>query len=1021
MASNIAKSGLNGLSKMFKKLVPDLQKTNKGLNIGLRRVLQYTIGIRSLYVLFNRVRGAIKEGVNNLAQWRDGNNRVNENLSIFISSLLQFKNQLAAAFEPIIAIVVPILNTFIDSMIEAMNVLAQFIAKVTGQQTWIRATKVQKNYADSLKGTAKAAKEASGALAPFDDLQILNKKNASGTGSIDPNDMFEEVSLTEMDEKVNEWINKLKLAWDMADFTDFGRDIGEWLRNALNSINWDSIKGTAKKIAKSIATLINGFVETEGLGDSIGRTIAEAINTAFEFVYSFVSNLHWDSIGKFIGDALLGFVYKIDAKLIGETIGQVLWGALQLAFHFVTTFAEGDGFKELGNKISDLINGFFEKMAQKDAQTGKNGWQMLGETLTTGISGILETITVALNGLHWEEIGQAIFDLITSIDWEQLLSDFSKLADAVINGISKAISGKSASDSTISLLKAAIAGAIVLAAANGFGVGALEILSPEVILTVAAVKLIADSVEMQQQRTKAHNTEDVNDMINKKTSMNELQNAAAQGVIISDKRIQQVRDEYQKFVDELKNSPWPGVRKEAQKYEEEIWVLDQRLADVRAQMEKNHPELKAQLDMYPHLGDSYERAANVLTEYNKIIGEQTEQYYYMRTEEEGHQQVVENSIREFDEYGNMIVDLGNAATGAGAKLEVVDDNIVDLGNAASDASVPFEVVDDKVSELGGTAKTTSSAVTNLTDDVVELTPAVVDVKDSVTDLHPAMDDAITDFEVLESTVEGSGENISDGFLGGLQKLKQGWEDFWNDLIFWFKEAWIIGSPSKLMEGFGVFIVEGLIIGIDSMKTKVHEIWENIKSTITEAVTTIKENVMTKIDNFKLLFLGAFVTLQSKFISIWNNIKDGVKSPINAIIGLFEGMVNKIIDGLNGLIEKANNFSKAFKFTNPFTKETTSMDLNIGKLNHISIPRLAQGAVIPPNREFMAMLGDQRQGTNIEAPLDTITEAFADVVGSMRTTGNAVMTLDGQTFARLVVPYVMNELDRRGYNVKVLEG
>ena len=40
-----------------------------------------------------------------------------------------------------------------------------------------------------------------------------------------------------------------------------------------------------------------------------------------------------------------------------------------------------------------------------------------------------------------------------------------------------------------------------------------------------------------------------------------------------------------------------------------------------------------------------------------------------------------------------------------------------------------------------------------------------------------------------------------------------------------------------------------------------------------------------------------------------------------------------------------------------------------------IPRLAQGAVIPPNREFMAVLGDQKSGTNIEAPLETMVQAF----------------------------------------------
>ena len=54
-------------------------------------------------------------------------------------------------------------------------------------------------------------------------------------------------------------------------------------------------------------------------------------------------------------------------------------------------------------------------------------------------------------------------------------------------------------------------------------------------------------------------------------------------------------------------------------------------------------------------------------------------------------------------------------------------------------------------------------------------------------------------------------------------------------------------------------------------------------------------------------------------------------------------------------------------------------INTRLLNIPKIPLLAEGAVIPPNREFMAVLGDQRHGTNIEAPLSTIQEAVANVM------------------------------------------
>mgnify|MGYP007122093631 CR=1 FL=1 len=50
-----------------------------------------------------------------------------------------------------------------------------------------------------------------------------------------------------------------------------------------------------------------------------------------------------------------------------------------------------------------------------------------------------------------------------------------------------------------------------------------------------------------------------------------------------------------------------------------------------------------------------------------------------------------------------------------------------------------------------------------------------------------------------------------------------------------------------------------------------------------------------------------------------------------------------------------------------------------KFNFVKIPKLAQGAVLPPNQPFLSMVGDQRNGTNVEAPLDTIKQAVAEVM------------------------------------------
>ena len=83
--------------------------------------------------------------------------------------------------------------------------------------------------------------------------------------------------------------------------------------------------------------------------------------------------------------------------------------------------------------------------------------------------------------------------------------------------------------------------------------------------------------------------------------------------------------------------------------------------------------------------------------------------------------------------------------------------------------------------------------------------------------------------------------------------------------------------------------------------------------------------------------------------------------------------------MNWLIDKANKIS----FTVPGWVPGLGVKhfgVYIPKINELQIPKLAQGAVIPPNREFMAVLGDQKHGTNIEAPLDTIKQAVAEVLG-----------------------------------------
>lgn len=186
-------------------------------------------------------------------------------------------------------------------------------------------------------------------------------------------------------------------------------------------------------------------------------------------------------------------------------------------------------------------------------------------------------------------------------------------------------------------------------------------------------------------------------------------------------------------------------------------------------------------------------------------------------------------------------------------------------------------------------------------------------------------------------------------------------------IFEFVMGVIVPTIDYLITYFDGFvkIIEGLLCG------DLGEVWEGVKEIFNgwwEWLVDIWEAVKTFfVDAFDnaVEFMGGFwEDIGSGFTEWWKNIKETGKE-----------LINKLIRGINSLIDGINKISFSMPDWVPGVGGK-SVGFNIKK-----IPELASGAVIPPNAPFMAMLGDQKRGTNIEAPLDTIKEAVAEVVGS----------------------------------------
>ena len=138
-------------------------------------------------------------------------------------------------------------------------------------------------------------------------------------------------------------------------------------------------------------------------------------------------------------------------------------------------------------------------------------------------------------------------------------------------------------------------------------------------------------------------------------------------------------------------------------------------------------------------------------------------------------------------------------------------------------------------------------------------------------------------------------------------------------------------------------------------------------------------------------------IREAFDKVWNPIKE----VLNGILGGIESLINGIINGINTMVRALNKLSFKVPDWVPLIGGK-SFGFNLQEIASVRIPRLAQGAVIPPNREFLAMLGDQRSGTNIEAPLDTIKQALLEVMSELGgSNAPIVLKLDGRTIAEVV--------------------
>lgn len=252
------------------------------------------------------------------------------------------------------------------------------------------------------------------------------------------------------------------------------------------------------------------------------------------------------------------------------------------------------------------------------------------------------------------------------------------------------------------------------------------------------------------------------------------------------------------------------------------------------------------------------------------------------------------------------------------------------------------------------------------------------------------------FDYVSEIVNKFWTFLSDGFTAVINGIKSFFEpitEWWSKLFESYGQtvSEMFYNLKVIFEGIGQILSEifdRITVKLSNFFDKFKSIFTTIFETIREFFGKVKELFKNMWASIKQTFGNLATYFKDIFSKAWKAVCD-VFSPFgdifvkikDGILDAFKAIVNGLIDGINAVValpfKGINNALGKIRDINilGITPFTDLKDISIPQ-----IPKLATGAVIPPNREFMAVLGDQKHGTNIEAPLDTIKQALAEVLG-----------------------------------------
>lgn len=1065
-------SAVKSMVSAMKKAVESMfnfDKQAKCSKAGLDEVLGISLLFSGMSQAINAVGDGVKTGIQNLAEY---SNTANTAMSSLMSSMTRLKNSFATAFAPILTTVAPILVKFINLMSDAVTRVGMLIAALTGQKTFTKAIGVQEDYAASLDKTAdsakKATKEVKGYLSPIDELNryddgVNSAGTIGGNKYTDPSagDMFEEVPITSSIKGIADKIRKLikKEDWEgLGAYIASG--INKGLQKIYDVINWNNVGPKITKFCDAFTRTFNSLVDHIDW-DLLGRTVGAGINTLVNTMNLLITGINWKNLGKKFAEGITGLVHEVNWNNLGQLLGNMF----MISWKIFSGFVHNLPYADIGKAVADALNGVFSTVSFSEIgdtlATGLNGafttlynfavnfnWKQMVDNIAGGINTFVskfdwkgngQKLEIFLNNLctslvglaqktNWEEVGKGIGTFLSQIDWGKHLWQVIEAIKTTIGGLFDGLEeGGTAGKIAAFLGKAFIA--VKIADITGIGslvkllIGAIgkKIIGSE---AVAALSGSLTSVLGKAASAAAGGFTSLASSLAPLVGTAGLIAAVATAAIVGTEKLAG-------FIETLQGGN--GVLTQAGGYLHDYAgamsssnVITQKQAeDLWKLIEADESAGKSNAEMYDSFihklaeyGISAEQAKAILEQYGAQAG-------VTGTSVEDMTNKVLALGQGFSESAGQI-DLSSLS--AKEAISVLSDTLYTLSLKGNEFSGTYQGVRSQLQDTGGSAKSAQDALNMVytalknagvpLDDLnaalgAEFPAATTAVTTAVdTNIVGAQEKISSSMETAKTDVENATSSMASDTKTNTESVKRDTDDSFKEVTKTSKSEWkeSYGAVKDALEDMQRDTLEAM----KNIMGYIQSYWESVVIDTNLTWETMSRKVDKELSNMAGSADIYGKQMADNLVRAIGGAETSIIRSLNNIISRVNGMVGNINNSIAG-IESGFTFSYNVQLPNG-GRRFGNYHLTLPRVN--TVPYLASGAVIPPRSEFLAVLGDQKKGNNLETPESLLRQIVREESGKGQGDGNTynvTVNASGRKLLDIIISEAEMRRRRNGKN------